>query len=143
MEYVALRLKPGSDVKRELESITRETGLKAGWVVTCAGSLRTAVIRLAGRDYTRTLEGHYEIISLTGTLSPDGAHLHIALADSRGETFGGHLEDGSIVYTTAELVIGQAQHFAFSRCYDPETGYPELIISQTGTESSETGNQPQ
>ena len=33
-----------------------------------------------GDDLRQTLE----ILSLSGTLSPDGAHLHIAVADSKG-----------------------------------------------------------
>ena len=37
--------------------------------------------------------------------SPDGAHLHIAIAVSSGDVIGGHLGPGSLVRTTAELRI--------------------------------------
>ena len=61
-----------------------------------------------GDDLRQALEawmGEQEILSLSGTLSPDGAHLHIALVDSRGAVIGGHLCVGSLVRTTAELRI--------------------------------------
>ncbi|MBN1356594.1 DNA-binding protein [bacterium] len=135
MGQMAIRLKPGSDIKRELETMVQIAGIRAAWIVTCAGSLRTAVIRLAGMDYPRRLEGKYEIVSLTGTLSPSGSHLHAAIADSHGETLGGHLEDGCIVYTTAEIVVGTTDTFHFKRCYDPETGHNELEISPDRTEN--------
>ena len=46
------------------------------------------------------------VARLRGTFSPDGAHLHIAIADSSGAVIGGHLCPGSLVRTTAELVVG-------------------------------------
>jgi hypothetical protein len=67
--------------------------------------------------------------SLAGTLSPDGAHLHIAVADSRGAVIGGHLCAGSLVRTTAELVVGLLPEWQFGRELDPATGYTELQIS--------------
>jgi predicted DNA-binding protein with PD1-like motif len=73
--------------------------------------------------------GEQEILSLSGTLSPDGAHLHIALADSRGAVIGGHLCAGSLVRTTAELVVGLLPEWRFSRELDAVTGYAELRIS--------------
>ena len=56
------------------------------------------------------------------------AHLHIAMADSSGAVIGGHLCTGSLVRTTAELVIGLLPEWQFSRELDPATGHPELQI---------------
>lgn len=70
------------------------------------GSLSTARLRLAGKQRSTHLRGDLEILSLSGTLSPNGAHLHIAVADASGAVIGGHLCSGSLVRTTAELVIG-------------------------------------
>jgi len=70
-----------------------------------------------------------EILSLSGTLSADGAHLHIAIADSSGAVIGGHLCSGSLVRTTAELVIGLLPEWQFRRERDPATSYPELAIN--------------
>ena len=57
------------------------------------------------------------------------AQLRFAIADSSGAVVGGHLCTGSLVRTTAELVIGLLPEWRFSRELDPATGYPELRIS--------------
>ena len=41
---------------------------------------------------------------------------------------GGHLVEGCLVHTTAELVVGEAVGLVFSRPLDPATGYGELSI---------------
>jgi uncharacterized protein len=42
---------------------------------------------------------------------------------------GGHLCPGSLMRTTAELVLGLLPEWRFSRELDPATGYAELRIS--------------
>jgi hypothetical protein len=42
---------------------------------------------------------------------------------------GGHLCSGSLVRTTAELVIGLLPEWRFWRALDPATGYAELRIT--------------
>ena len=101
---------------------------QAGCVISAVGSLSVLQLRLAGATEATTIRGELEILSLAGTLSPDGAHLHIAVADSRGSVIGGHLCTGSLVRTTAELVIGLLPDWRFSRELDPATGYAELQI---------------
>lgn len=130
MNVFALRLSPGQDLRKELESFTKVNNLQAGFIITCAGSLTRAVIRPANQQVPLVREGHFEIVSLTGTLSPDGPHLHIALSDSTGYTFGGHLLDGNIIYTTAEIAIGEATGLRFSRETDPATGFKELSVKK-------------
>ena len=130
MRTVALRLKPKEDLKRALtERIAREN-IRAGVVLTCVGSLSQAALRLAGRDEGSLFEGPFEILALSGTLSPDGLHLHVALADEDGATLGGHVLEGCVVYTTAEIVLGLLQDVRFSRRLDAETGYAELVIDE-------------
>ena len=101
----------------------------AGCVISAVGSLSLAQLRLAGATEARAIHGELEILSLSGTLSPDGAHLHIAIADSSGTVIGGHLCAGSLVRTTAELVIGLLPEWRFRRELDPVTGHAELRIS--------------
>jgi predicted DNA-binding protein with PD1-like motif len=81
-----------------------------------------------------------EIVSLTGTLGPDGLHVHISLAGADGACIGGHLVEGCIVNTTAELVIGELADVAFRRLADPATGYAELVVAPRppGGDSSTT-----
>ena len=41
----------------------------------------------------------------------------------------GHLKDGCIVNTTAEIVLNIFDNIKFKREYDENTGYDELIIN--------------
>ena len=129
MKVVPLRLQPGADLRRVLEAWMGEQQEQAGCLISAVGSLSVAQLRLAGATQATAIHGKLEIISLSGTLSPDGAHPHIAIADSSGAVIGGHLCAGSLVRTTAELVIGLLPDWSFSRELDPATGYPELQIS--------------
>jgi predicted DNA-binding protein with PD1-like motif len=129
MKVVPLRLQPGADLRRALEGWMGEQEEKAGCVISAVGSLSLAKLRLAGATEATAISGELEILSLAGTLSPDGAHLHIAVADSSGTVIGGHLCAGSLVRTTAELVVGLLTEWRFSRELDPATGYAELAIT--------------
>jgi predicted DNA-binding protein with PD1-like motif len=129
MDMIALRLRPGEDLRRALDSLARERAIDAACVVTCVGSLRRAVLRLAGGDRVVELEGPFEIVSLVGTLSQHGSHYHVALADRESRTVGGHLKDGCIVYTTAEVVIQIVPGVRFLREHDEETGFGELVVT--------------
>ena len=101
---------------------------QAGCVISAVGSLSMAQPRFAGASEATTIQGELEILSLSGTLSPYGLHLHIAIAESNGAVIGGHLCPGSLVRTTAELVLGLLPEWQFRRERDPATGYAELAI---------------
>lgn len=130
MNVYALRLHPGQDLKHELDAFAKAQHLQAGFVITCVGSLRKVALRPANQKEPLLREEKYEIVSLVGTLSPDGSHLHISLSDSKGATIGGHLLEGNEIYTTAEIVIGEAEHIQFRRETDPETTYKELTVKK-------------
>ncbi|MBC8081726.1 MAG: DNA-binding protein [Hymenobacter sp.] len=128
MRTYALRLKPGQDVRQQLNAFMVLHQIRAGAVVTCVGSLTQATLRLANQEGPTVYRGHFEIVSLVGTLSVNGSHLHLAVSDSTGRTVGGHLLDGNLVYTTAELVLGVLEELDFRREPDPASGYRELTI---------------
>lgn len=127
-EFFALRLRPGQDLRVELGRFARAKHLRAAWIATCAGSCTRTSVRYANQEGTSVREGHFEIVSLTGTLAENGMHVHAAFADSTGATFGGHLMDGTIVYTTAEIVIGGLVQAEFAREVDPAYGWRELVV---------------
>jgi uncharacterized protein len=129
MKVVPFLLISGDDLRQALEAWMGEQREQAGCVINAIGSLSVAELRFAGAAASTAIRGELEIISLSGTLSTDGAHLHIAFADSRGAVIGGHLCPGSLVRTTAELVIGLLPEWRFSRELDPATGYAELRIT--------------
>ncbi|MCC6147106.1 MAG: DNA-binding protein [Anaerolineaceae bacterium] len=130
MIVYALRLRPGQDILEELISFSNVHRLQAVIVLTCVGSLKQASLRLANQPDGTLFTGFFEIVSLTGTVSPDGAHLHISISDSNGKTVGGHLMTGSLIYTTAEIVLGELEGLRFARPMDAETGYDELVVTE-------------
>ena len=103
--HFALRLHPGQDLQKEILAFAKEEGLRAAAIVTCVGSLKTAIVRFANQAEGTPLLGPFEIVSLVGAFTRDGGHLHISLSDSKGMTLGGHLMPGSAVFTTAEIVL--------------------------------------
>jgi len=132
MRTHAVRLTPGTDLKAELQRLTEAHALRAGCVLSCVGSLSRARLRMPGAageaEVIETFEEPMEIVSLAGTLCPDGLHLHISLARHDASCIGGHVVQGCIVNTTAELVIGELAEVEFRRPLDPATGYGELSI---------------
>lgn len=107
-----------------------EHQLSAAGVVTCVGSLTEVTIRYANREEATKLTGHFEIVSLVGTLEPGGGHLHISVSDGEGQTLSGHLLPGSAVYTTAEIVLVALDDLRFTRKPDPVTTYEELSVER-------------
>ncbi|XP_030627698.1 uncharacterized protein LOC115809950 [Chanos chanos] len=128
----ALRLGPGKELFSSLMSFVEERGLKAPFIITCVGSVTKATLRLANATAKNTnevvhLQERFEIVSLVGTLNKE-AHLHICLADKEGKTIGGHVLGDLEVFTTAEVIIGEAADLEFIREMDDKTGFPELVV---------------
>jgi len=126
----AFRLKPGQDLRKEIENFARENKIQAGWIATCAGSLTHYHIRFANQPEGSTGTGHFEIVGLTGTVSVNGSHVHISISDSTGRTIGGHLLEECIIYTTAEIVIESSPDLIFKREKDGTTEWEELQIGK-------------
>jgi uncharacterized protein len=124
----AIRLKPGQDVKQEIQKLVNEKQITAGWISTCVGSLTHYSIRFANQPNAVSDSGHFEVVSLVGTVSINGSHLHIGISDSTGKTTGGHLMDGNKIYTTAEIVIQTSSDFIFKRENDGTTPWEELKV---------------
>ena len=108
------RLKPGQDLRKEIESFVQKENIEAGWIFTCVGSLTKTNLRFANQSDDAGSKGHFEIVSLTGFISTIVSHLHMSVSDSLGRTIGGHLLTGNLVYTTAEIVIGESKSLVFS-----------------------------
>jgi uncharacterized protein len=126
----AFRLKPGQDLRAEIEKFVQEKKITAGWIGTCVGSLTNYNIRYANQPNGATGLGHFEIVSLVGTLSTSGSHIHISISDSTGKTIGGHLLQGCTIYTTAEIVLQTSNAFNFKREKDGTTPWEELQVEE-------------
>jgi predicted DNA-binding protein with PD1-like motif len=130
-QTLVLRLTPGEDLRTALDAafaqLQAEQGTKAACIISAVGSLSQAVLRYAAEPTGTVLEEALELITLSGTLSPDGAHLHASVADAQGHVRGGHVMPGCIVRTTAEIVLAALPGWVFSRQHDAATGYRELV----------------
>lgn len=127
-----LRLHPGDDLRCALEQAFAASGQQAAFVVAGIGSLSAARLRLAGAAHATALVGDMEIVTLSGTLSRDGAHLHASVADASGRVWGGHVSVGCVVRTTAEVLVASLPGWSFSRAVDSTTGYAELVVQPLG-----------
>jgi len=152
MQALPLRLNPGDDLRSSIEaalagqgagrrgdaSVERGSGseevavpaaaARAGFVLQGIGSLSVAQLRYAGQPQPTELRGDLEILTLAGSVSPDGAHLHMSVSDAQGRVFGGHVGAGCIVRTTAELLLALLPKHRFAREQDALTGFKELAI---------------
>ncbi len=126
----AIRLKPTEDLRKSIEKYAKENNIAAGWMVTCTGSLTNYNIRFANEEKGSVGTGYFEIVSLVGTVSKNGCHLHISISDSTGHTIGGHLLAGCTIYTTAEIIIQSTAQLNFKREKDGTTPWEELQIER-------------
>jgi predicted DNA-binding protein with PD1-like motif/glutaredoxin len=105
MHPLPLHLGPGSDLRASLEQLGTQAGA-SGFVLGVVGDLSQAAFQCPGQAEPTVLQGHLEIITLQGTVAPQGVHLHLSLSDGECQVWGGHLEHGSLVLRGADLLVG-------------------------------------
>jgi uncharacterized protein len=132
-DFLVFRLRPHDDLKMKITQIVHEQNIKAGVVVSCVGSLEQFNLRFANQPAGTSREGYFEILSLTGTVSTAGVHLHLTIGDNHGDVTGGHLLDRNLIYTTAEITIAILRDVEFKRELDTTYGFHELTIHQAPT----------
>lgn len=123
-----LRLKPGQGLTEELQAWAKSQHIRAAAIVTTVGSLTRVNLRYANQKEPVSEEGHFEIVSLVGTLNEESMHLHLSVSDGKGQTRGGHLMPGNTIYTTAEIVIAELEDSEYTREPDSQSGYRELVV---------------
>lgn len=132
MRQITARLKNGQDLRNEIEKIAKANDIRAGALLSVVGGLKKAVLRAPvierHNPIVKTWDVDLEIVSGTGTVSRNGSHVHISVSDGDGATFGGHLQEGCIVRSTAEVVILIFDDVEYKRLPDQETGYDELVV---------------
>ncbi len=122
------RLPCGGDLLNSLTDFAREKNIRTGQVQVI-GALQRAVIGFYHQDQRKyqsiSFDKHLEILSLEGNISlKDGkpfVHAHITLGDEKGNSFGGHLMEGTVVFA-GEFIIREFEGRDLSRVYDEETG---------------------
>lgn len=128
MQTHPLRLSPGDDLRASIEDVLRPRALRAAFVLQGIGSLSVARLRFAGAEAPVALRGDLEILTLAGSVSLNGAHLHMSVSDALGKVSGGHVASGCTVRTTAEILLVLLPEHRFSREFDAGTGFLELVV---------------
>lgn len=123
-----LKLSPGQDLRKSLIDFCQTENLSAASIISGVGSLKKIKLRKAdSNSFYESIESH-EILTVSGLLSNTGVHIHLSIADKEARVFGGHLSDGNLIFTTAEIVIASYENIKFDREFDPATGFKELKI---------------
>jgi len=99
------------EVVETLKKFCKDNKIKLG-TISGIGAVKRATIGFYNLEtkkyYPKELDGDYEITSLLGNISTMGGeiylHLHINLADSTYNTFGGHL-NSAIIGGVGEFII--------------------------------------
>lgn len=128
MKELAFRLQRGDDLRACIEEKCKD--INTAIVLSGVGCVYHAHFRLADATYYFDSEEDYEIVSLNGTISNGTAHIHIALSDNKGNTIGGHLENGCLINTTCEVVLGILEEYESQRTFDEKTGYDEIVFKR-------------
>jgi len=105
MRALPIHLEAGSDLRASLEQLAASEQ-SSGFMLSVVGNLSQASFACPGLDEPTVLRGELEIITLQGTLSPQGVHLHLSFSDPGCQVWGGHLEHGSLVLKGADLLVG-------------------------------------
>ena len=100
-----LQLEAGNDLVNSLKSLALKEN-KCGYILSVVGNLSTARFQCPGKEEASIVKDHLEIIALNGTISPEKCHLHISLSDGECKVWAGHLEEGTIILKTADILIG-------------------------------------
>ena len=124
------RLKFGADLLEELTAVCREQDLSLG-SIEALGAVQKAHIGYYDQKVREfrffEIDKPLEITKLIGNVSiRDGnpmVHAHITLVDSKGNAFGGHLADGTVIFA-CEFVINSYKGPGYIREFDPQTGLP-------------------
>lgn len=132
MKQITVRLKDGQFLREEIERIARERNVRAGVILSLVGGVRNVHLRMpkleTGEHIIKDLDGPFEIVSCTGTVSPDGCHIHFSISDRNGDCYGGHLKEGCAIFYTVELVIGIFEDAEYHKVMDANTGFEELNV---------------
>lgn len=132
MTAYVFRLKPGQDLINELTLFAQQNQIKAGVILSAVGSFTHINLRYADQPTGTTQEGHFEIVSLVGAFNDTSRHIHLSVSNEVGQTFGGHMLPGNIVYTTAEVAIVKMNDLIFTREKDEKSmggsGWDELVV---------------
>ena len=99
------KLDTGKDLLISLQEMAKKEN-KSGYILSVVGNLSKARIKCPGKKQSTLIKNSLEIISLNGTIDPNSCHLHISFSDVNCNVWAGHLEEGTIILKSADMLIG-------------------------------------
>jgi hypothetical protein len=123
-----IRLTKGSDLLEELTEKVKEKNIKTG-TLQVIGAVTSGCLgyydQIKQEYRYRKFEEHLEIASCIGNISilnnTPMVHAHIVFSDEQGNTFGGHLAKGTLIFA-GEAFIQELNGPVLTRNYDEPTG---------------------
>ena len=99
---LVIRLKKGDDLLEGLRNAVVQEKVKNGVFLGAFGSLTSYHVHVVNNMKGK---GPYDILSVTGAVIDGRLHPHLTFADSK-KAMGGHLEEGSLVFTFGVVTLG-------------------------------------
>ncbi len=117
MEYkrfgdkIFARMDKGEEILEQVKEIALRENIKLGYLqgLGAVKEITVGVFDTEAKTYrANSLQGKFEIVSLTGTINTMNgeyySHLHMSVGDEEAHVFGGHLNK-AVVSATCEMVI--------------------------------------
>jgi predicted DNA-binding protein with PD1-like motif len=124
-QVVFARFFEGENLLEAIASAAKGSSVDSGFFFLI-GTLKEAVLGYyqEGKYIPIEKRGPLEIVSCMGNVSARKndeivVHGHIAVSDSDGNAFGGHILDGCLVDATVELVLVKTESGKLKRAFDP------------------------
>ena len=111
---VLVRIAPGEDILLGLRQAVREHNIKNGLILTGFGSCSYSHFHVVmsnelppKESYPKSIQ-RLDICSFNGFILDGKVHCHVDFSDERNG-FGGHLEEGNLALTFANIAIGEIE----------------------------------
>lgn len=122
-----VRIDKGEEIVKTLKQFCKENKIKLGTISGIGATDRVTIGLFNARSkqyHSQELIGDYEITNLSGNISTMNdeiyLHLHISLADSKYNAYGGHL-NSAVISGTGEIIIEEIEDI-IEREFNEEVG---------------------
>lgn len=121
-QVIVLNLERGEKLLEGIREQLKELGIRDAVLISAIGTLTGAVFHrvtstaVPPQDEFITLEGPIELSAVQGMVVDGEPHFHLVFSDL-DRTYSGHLEDGSVVYCLAEVVLVEIEGLALKRAF--------------------------
>ena len=141
MEYrkfdstIITRIDKGEEILEKVKEIALKENIRLA-SISALGAVNDFTVGVFKTDekkyYSNSLQGYFEITSLTGTINTMNGefytHIHMSAGNEKGEVFGGHL-NRAVVSATCEMVITIIDG-SVDRYFDEEIGLNLLKFNE-------------